>query len=132
MEAGALLPVRATPFSAGLDLFSSEEAVVRPNTRRLISTGLSIRLPKDSYGRIAPRSGLSLRGYEIGGGVIDSDYRGIVKVIMINNSNENYIINFGDKIAQLIVERIYNLDPVLVTELDVTERGEKGFGSTGT
>ncbi len=131
VEPGALLPIRATPNSAGLYLFASEEAIIQPNNRKLISTGLSICLPDCSYGRIAPRSGLSLKALDVGGGVIDADYRGIVKIILINNSNEKYVVNYGDKIAQLIIEKIYMIEPIIVTEVNETARNDKGFGSSG-
>lgn len=100
--------------------------------RKLISTGVSLAIPKGYYGRVAPRSGLSCKGIDIGAGVVDSGYRGEIKVLFINNSTESYIIKSGDKIAQIVLTRIMN-SPKLeaVDELPSSERGADGFGSTG-
>ena len=83
------------------------------------------------YARIAPRSGLSVKGLDIGAGVVDSDYRGPIKALLINNSNIPFQVNVGDRMAQLILERIENPECILVNELPTSKRGSKGFGSTG-
>jgi len=104
LEFGAVIPSRGTFNSAGLDLNASEDAVVYPQERKLISTGVSCEFPPNTYGRIGARSGLSLKGIDIGAGIIDPDYTGILKVLIINNGHKNFIIHSGDRIAQLIVE----------------------------
>jgi len=129
----AFTPEKATPFAAGFDLKSVETTTVLPNTRKLVDTGLVLNIPHDFYGRIAPRSGLSLKGIDIGAGVIDSDYRGNVKILVINNGEENFDITRGNKIAQLIIEKIY-VDAVIeisINDMTNTVRGSSGFGSTG-
>ena len=96
----------------------------------LIPTGWKFKLPPGTYGRIAPRSGLSLKGIDVGAGVIDRDYRGEIKVLLINNSAQPFAVNKGDRIAQLICEKI--VYPYIKEDiLDYTTRGDKGFGSTG-
>jgi dUTP pyrophosphatase len=125
-------PTKAESGSAGYDLYSIEEIIVPSKTRRLVSTGISIEFPKRLYARIAPRSGLSVKNnIDIGAGVIDSSYRGEVKVLFINNGDKDYLINIGDKIAQLILEHCANPKIEVVDELSLSERGESGFGSTG-
>ena len=128
----AVLPKRQTPGSAGYDLYSSQTESVVSGERKLISIGFSVKIPESHYGRIAPRSGLSVKkSIDIGAGVIDSDYRGLVKILIINNGQETFHIKQGDRIAQLIVEKISTLPAREVDSIDVTERGYGGFGSTG-
>mmetsp|Transcript_38952 Transcript_38952/g.44453 ORF Transcript_38952/g.44453 Transcript_38952/m.44453 type:complete len:179 (+) Transcript_38952:273-809(+) len=130
----ATLPKKGTPDSAGYDLASAEGPVIIPSgQRRLVKTDLSIACPVGTYGRIAPRSGLAVKhGIDVGAGVVDADYRGPVGIILFNFGDKDFTINAGDRIAQLILERIVcNADVALVTDLDDTERGEGGFGSTG-
>ena len=130
----AFAPSRATVSSAGLDLYSAYDQVIEPGGRCLCSTDIQIMLPaKNCYGRIAPRSGMALHdGIIVGAGVIDSDYRGNIGVLLFNLDTKPFIIHKGDRIAQLICERC------LITEVEEikgtvkqTERGEKGFGSSG-
>ena len=127
------LPTRANSTDAGLDLYSIEKLAVIPNTRRLIKTGICIEIPEGYYGRIAPRSGLSIKnGIDVLAGVIDSSYRGELGVVLYNTDKSNpVLIHEGDRIAQLIIEKHYNLPVEEVSELSVTERGNGGFGSTG-
>ena len=129
----ATIPSRGSPEAAGLDLFLDQESlVIHPGKRVLASTGISVAIPSGHYGRIAPRSGISLNnGVDIMAGVIDSDYRGELKVLMLNTDRVTHVFKRGQKIAQLILERISILDPVEVEELDGTIRGAGGFGSTG-
>jgi deoxyuridine 5'-triphosphate nucleotidohydrolase len=128
----AQLPKRATALSAGADLYSDgEDVLISPWTRALISTGVSIALPEASYGRVAPRSGLAVRGLDIAAGVIDCDYRGEVKVLLVNNSPHPFTVTPGLRIAQLIVERMEPCGVQEVPALDATDRGAHGFGSTG-
>lgn len=131
MSPHAHVPVKGTEHSAGFDLFSAEEKTVPGNGKALIKTDLKIRVPFGCYGRIAPRSGLTVKHFiDVGAGVIDADYRGNVKVVLFNFSNENFLIKIGDPIAQLICEKIEI--PILeeCENLDETQRGGKGFGST--
>ena len=130
LEFGAVIPTRGTYSSVGLDLHANVDGVIYPGERKLISTGVKCEFPANSYGRIAARSGLSLKGIDVGAGVIDPDYTGIIKVLIINNGKENFIINSGDKIAQLIIEEYRHVTPYLAN-ISMTERGTSGFGSTG-
>jgi len=120
------LPAYATPQSAGMDLRANIEAPItlRPMERRLIPTGLHIALPEGYEAQVRPRSGLALkRGITVlnSPGTIDADYRGEVGVLLINLSQEDFVINDGERIADFVV----------VEELDQTERGEGGYGHTG-
>eukprot|EP00197_Chlamydomonas_leiostraca_P007086 CAMPEP_0202862356 /NCGR_PEP_ID=MMETSP1391-20130828/3433_1 /ASSEMBLY_ACC=CAM_ASM_000867 /TAXON_ID=1034604 /ORGANISM="Chlamydomonas leiostraca, Strain SAG 11-49" /LENGTH=166 /DNA_ID=CAMNT_0049541889 /DNA_START=366 /DNA_END=866 /DNA_ORIENTATION=+ len=128
----AILPQRGSAGAAGYDLSSSQDAVVPARGKAMVDTGISIKVPHGTYGRVAPRSGLTWKNsIDTGAGVIDEDYRGHVKVILFNHSDVDFQIKQGDRIAQLILERI--VTPVVeeVAELDDTERGAGGFGSTG-
>ena len=127
----AQAPTRGSDEAAGYDLYSYESETVVPKQIKLIDTGISIRVPEGTYGRIAPSSSVSKKGILINAGVIDRDYRGPVKVMVHNLSNDNYVINKNDRIAQLILEQIKTPPVELVEELDDTIRGEGGFGSTG-
>lgn len=128
----AKLPVKGSPHSAGYDLCALEECVVKSKDKMLVSTGLSMAIPDGYYGRVAPRSGLACKNFiDVGAGVVDSDYRGEVKVLLFNFSNEDFLIKEGDRIAQLIVEKIGLTELVEVENLEETERNEGGFGSTG-
>ena len=133
-SSSAKVPKRAEDGAAGYDLFSSENTTVNRGTRKLVSTDISIKLPHESYGRVAPRSGLSVKGIDVGAGVIDESYRGIVKVLLINNSNNDFEVKIGDRIAQLVIEKCFYLEIENVDNLETlgkTNRGEGGFGSTG-
>jgi dUTP pyrophosphatase len=127
-------PVRATDGAAGYDLRASENTVILPQYRKLISTDLIISIPEGHYARIAPRSGLSVKEIDVGAGVCDFDYRGVLKVLLINNSNREFQVQVGDRIAQLILEKCSTPDVTIVKskeELGYSKRGEGGFGSTG-
>lgn len=129
---GALPPKKGSEFAAGYDLYSNEEKIIEQGDRSLICTGLQIAVPKGHYGRVAPRSGLACKfGIDIGAGVIDCDYRGKVKVLLINNGKEAFIVNKHERIAQLIIEKISNPQLVIVEKLSSTKRDEGGFGSSG-
>lgn len=133
----AKLPYRATEGSAGADLFAcvEESVTIKPNERILIPTGIAISLSDRNYGAfIFPRSSLSSKfGISLANcvGVVDSDYRGEIKVPLINHSDEAFTVNNGDRIAQLVIMPVVIPDFTEVEELDDTERGEGGFGSTG-
>ena len=134
----AITPTRQKIGDAGYDLYATENVRVKPMSRALVSTGLSIEVPEGYYARIAPRSGLAVKnGIDVLAGVVDSSYRGEVKVLVINNTDDDYTILEGDKIAQLIMERCANAEIDICCDsdsdddLDQTSRGNKGFGSTG-
>ncbi|PKI34289.1 hypothetical protein CRG98_045340 [Punica granatum] len=128
----AILPSRGSPLSAGYDLSSACEAKVPARGKALINTDLSIAVPPGTYARIAPRSGLAWKhSIDVGAGVIDADYRGPVGVILFNHSDVDFEVKAGDRIAQLIIEKIVTPEVVEVDSLDSTQRGEGGFGSTG-
>jgi len=131
----AKLPTRANPGDAGADLYSVENITIPPQSRTLVSTGISIELPQDNlYGRIAPRSGLAFKnGIDVLAGVIDNGYRGIIGVVLINTDKEkSFEIKIGDRIAQLIIETYHPLSFSEINELGNTSRSDKGFGSSGT
>eukprot|EP01004_Peranema_trichophorum_P010638 NODE_9452_length_590_cov_33.184154_g8817_i0.p1 GENE.NODE_9452_length_590_cov_33.184154_g8817_i0~~NODE_9452_length_590_cov_33.184154_g8817_i0.p1 ORF type:complete len:174 (-),score=34.48 NODE_9452_length_590_cov_33.184154_g8817_i0:69-536(-) len=128
----AILPRRGTEFSAGYDLSSAHDSIVPANGKSLVPTDLAIAVPEGTYGRVAPRSGLAVKFHiDVGAGVIDADYRGNVQVVLFNHSNTDFVIKRGDRIAQLILEKIVTPDVEELQELPVTERGAGGFGSTG-
>ena len=139
----ARVPQQATEGSAGFDLFAAEAATIEPGKRRLVGTGvrMSMRpcaaLGLGVYARVAPRSGLAVRGVDVGAGVCDADYRGEYKVLLINNSDEAFTVAPGDRIAQLLFEQVHTAVDAKVVEtveeLVYTSdgRGEGGFGSTG-
>ena len=130
------LPEYETTGSAGVDLRAQlqEPVMLKPLQRALIPTGLYIEWPEGYEAQVRPRSGLALKkGVTVlnSPGTIDSDYRGEIKVIMINLSNETTVINTGERIAQLIVAKFEKVQFKEVDELNETERGEGGFGHTG-
>lgn len=130
------LPAYATPQSAGLDLRANIDSsiVLQPLERRLVPTGLRIALPEGFEAQIRPRSGLALKhGITVlnSPGTIDADYRGEIGVILVNLSDKTFIVNPGERIAQMVVARYERVEWDEVAELDSTDRGEGGFGSTG-
>ena len=130
------LPAYATAQSAGMDLRAniSEPVVLRPMERKLISTGLFIALPPGYEAQVRPRSGLALkRGITVlnAPGTIDADYRGEVGVLLINLSTEDFVVNDGERIAQMVIARHENGEFIEVEALDETERGAGGYGHTG-
>ena len=132
----SFLPSYATSGSAGMDLLASIESpvTIMPSEIKLIPTGIAIALPCDFEAQIRPRSGLALKhGITVlnSPGTIDSDYRGEIKVILINHSKELYTVNPQDRIAQMVIAKYETIDWNMVTNLDSTERQEGGFGSTG-
>ena len=130
------LPAYATPQSAGMDLRANidEPITLHPMERRLIPTGLHIALPEGYEAQVRPRSGLALKhGLTVlnAPGTVDADYRGDIGVVLVNLSQEDFVINDGERIAQLVIARHEQADFVVVEELDQTERGEGGYGHTG-
>ncbi|CAG9327221.1 unnamed protein product [Blepharisma stoltei] len=129
----AMLPTRGSSEAAGLDLYASEPLIIPSKGRGLAKTGIAIAVPRGHYGRVAPRSGLAVNfGIDVGAGVIDSDYRGEVGVVLFNFGDQDFAVNPGMRIAQLIIEKIEVPDVVEVADLNETVRGDGGFGSTGS
>jgi deoxyuridine 5'-triphosphate nucleotidohydrolase len=127
----ATLPTTAYDLAAGYDLYSPVTITIPPWSQVLIKTDIAIRVPTGTYGRLAPRSGLAMKGIHIGGGVIDESYTGNVGVIMCNMSDTPFDVIQGSKICQLILEQIRKVEILEVDTLMETERGDKGFGSSG-
>lgn len=130
------IPAYSTTQSAGMDLraYLSEPVVMRPLERKLIPTGLYIQLPEGYEAQVRPRSGLAInKGITVlnSPGTIDADYRGEIKIILINLSQEDFIINNGERIAQMIIAPYKQVEWHEVTQLDDSERGKGGFGHTG-
>ena len=138
-------PSKGSKDSVGLDLYSVESVTIKSHNRGLVNTGIVIEgMTEGHYARVAPRSGLAVKGVDVGAGVVDPDYRGDVKVVLINNKEEDFEVNVGDRIAQLILERctivreihlsengivqVLNDDDMLVNS---STRGTRGFGSSG-
>jgi len=130
------LPAYATPQSAGMDLRANieEPIIIKPLERKLIGTGLHIALPEGYEAQIRPRSGLALKhGLTVlnSPGTVDADYRGEVMVLLINLSDKDFVVNDGERIAQMVIAKHEQGEFVEVAELDETERGEGGYGHTG-
>jgi dUTP pyrophosphatase len=130
----AIIPSYQTKEAAGFDLHSIEDVILNPNERKLIATGLAFEIEYGYEVQIRPRSGLAFKhGITVlnSPGTIDSDYRGEIKVLLINHSNEKFEIKKGDRIAQAVVAPVIQAEIVEVEELSETKRGKGGFGSTG-
>lgn len=127
----AKLPNYSHVGDAGLDLFACEEVILKPGEIKAIGTGLQMAIPDGYVGLVWDKSGLSLRGLHRLAGVIDSGYRGEVKVVLINLGQEDLIIQPGMKIAQMLLQPVGTAEVMEVEELESTSRGEGGFGSTG-
>lgn len=131
---GLPLPAYATSGAAGMDVVSAEDVTLAPGARHAVATGLSMAIPEGYEIQVRPRSGLALKhGISVPNtpGTIDSDYRGELKVILINLGTEPFAIQRGDRVAQLVLAPVVQAAWDEVAELDSTERGEGGFGSTG-
>ena len=124
------VPLRGTEGSAGYDICSVSDGNVDPNSRSLIDSGIIVEIPKGYMGLIAARSSMALKGIDIGGGIIDSDYRGKLGIILINSTDDVFQFRKGDRIAQLILIPISTPDVVEAKHLNSTSRNG-GFGSTG-
>lgn len=129
----ARAPVRSTEHAAGLDLFASRDCKIAPWSRELVPTDISVHIPSGCYGRVAPRSGLAKnKCVDVAAGVVDEDYRGPLGILLVNNSDVEFQVLCGDRIAQFIMERYAKCDVMVVATLDETLRGSGGFGSTGS
>lgn len=133
LEKEARIPARSNSTDAGADLFSAEDIMIHPGERKTVGTGIAIEIPDGFYGRVAPRSGLaSKHGIDVLAGVVDSSYRGEIKVVLLNTDKGNtFHVEKGDRIAQLIIESHFNLPFVECESLGDSNRGSGGFGSTG-
>ena len=127
------MPTRGSKRATGHDLYANEGTEIPAGGQVMVETGIAVQLPYNTYGRIAPRSGLAVKHrLTINAGVIDADYRGEVKVVLVNQGNQPYRVEQGDRIAQLIIEKINNEELQEVANLDDTKRGTQGFGSSNT
>jgi dUTP pyrophosphatase len=132
--AGLPLPAYATSGAAGMDVVSAEDVVIAPGARHPVATGLALAIPHGFEIQVRPRSGLALKhGITVPNtpGTIDSDYRGELKVLLINHGPEPFAVQRGDRVAQLVLAPLVQAAWEEVAELDITDRGEGGFGSTG-
>lgn len=131
----AQVPKRGRPDDAGMDLFAAEDKLVLARSQAMIDTGVAFEMPSDCYGRVAPRSGLAAKNcMNVHAGVVDCTYRDSIRVILFNHSDADYQVKVGDRIAQIVFEKIYTppeLDVVPYEELTATVRGTGGFGSSG-
>jgi len=130
----AIIPNYAHEGDAGLDLYSVEKLVLAPGERGLIHTGIKIELPKNTEAQIRPRSGLALKnGISLvnAPGTIDEGYRGEIGVIIINHGLESFTVEEGMKIAQMVIKPVWRVEVEEVVSLSDSERGEKGYGSSG-
>ncbi len=130
----AIIPKYQTEEAAGFDMHSVDEKTIKAGERDVIKTGLAVALPKGYELQVRPRSGLALKnGVTVLNtpGTVDSDYRGELMVILFNTGKEDFVVKKGDRIAQAVIKEILQADFAVVDELDSTERGTGGFGSTG-
>jgi len=128
----ATVPKRSSEGAVGYDLASARDTVVPARGKALVPTDLAMAIPLGVYGRIAPRSGVAWKNHiDVGAGVIDRDYRGNVGVVLFNHGGEDFKISVGDRVAQLILERVAIAEVEETEELTDTLRGTDGFGSTG-
>jgi len=131
---GLELPAYATDGAAGMDVLAAEDVMLNPGARHAVATGLAVAIPEGFEIQVRPRSGLALKhGISVPNtpGTIDSDYRGELKVILINHGTSGFEVKRGDRIAQLVLAPVTQASWLPVDELDETSRGEGGFGSTG-
>ena len=132
LDARAVLPARGSALAAGLDVCSIEDLTIGPKQRYLARTGLAVAIPEGYYGRVAPRSGLATKnGLHVLAGVIDADYRGEIRCLLYNTGDETITLPAQSKICQLIIEKIITPEAVWADEINETDRGSGGFGSTG-
>ncbi|MEE6503113.1 hypothetical protein FKM82_004740 [Ascaphus truei] len=128
----AFTPTRGSAKAAGYDLYSAYDYVVPAMDKAVVKTDIQIAIPHGCYGRVAPRSGLAAKHFiDVGAGVVDEDYRGNVGVVLFNFGKEAFEVKKGDRVAQLICERILYPELEELKDLEDTERGAGGFGSTG-
>jgi dUTP pyrophosphatase len=128
---GAIMPKKAYETDAGFDLYSLDTKIIQPHTSETFDTGVHVELPQNTVGLIKSKSGLNIRHGLVSEGVIDVGYTGSIRVNLYNHSNVPYTVMKGDKISQLVIVPIVQVNLKLVDSLENTERGNGGFGSTG-
>ncbi|MBN3296330.1 DUT protein, partial [Amia calva] len=132
LSENATPPTKGSSKAAGYDLYSAYDYTIPAMDKAIVKTDIQIAVPSGCYGRVAPRSGLAAKHFiDVGAGVVDEDYRGNVGVVLFNFSKETFEVKKGDRVAQLICERISYPELEQHETLDETERGAGGFGSTG-
>jgi dUTP pyrophosphatase len=128
----ATMPTRGTPGAAGFDLYAAVSCELLPGSGGIIQLDISMEIPPGYYGRIAPRSSLAVKNHiNVHAGVVDSDYRGAVAVVLFNHGTSPYLVKPGERVAQMIITPYNTADCILVDTVDDTQRGTGGFGSTG-
>lgn len=132
-SANATVPTKGSSTAAGYDIYASQPITIPARGQGLVATDISFTVPIGTYGRIAPRSGLAVKnGIQTGAGVVDRDYTGEVKVVLFNHSDKDFEVVKGDRVAQLILEKIVDAAEIVVVDsLEESDRGAGGFGSTG-
>lgn len=131
LDKGAVMPNRAHPNDAGLDLFSTEAVYIAPHSRETVETGVHVAIPKGFVGLLTSKSGLMDKHGITCRGTIDADYTGSIKAIMFNHSDQTFKVEKGSKVTQLVILPIVTPEMELVDFLEQTERGANGFGSSG-
>lgn len=132
LDEGAKMPTKANLTDAGFDIYAREKQIVPAKESAIFDTGVHIELPPNTVGMLKSKSGLNVKHGIVSEGVIDVGYTGSIKVKLYNHSGYDYTVEAGDKITQLVILPLAEVSPmVLVDELDETERGNNGFGSTG-
>lgn len=132
LSPNSILPNKSHPTDAGWDLHSLDSHTIKPNERRILNTGIALDIPAGYVGLIWPRSGLATKqGIDVFAGVVDSGYHGEVKVCLYNSSNTKVSVMGGDRVAQILFQKIGNITIVEAVELDSSVRGDDGFGSSG-
>ncbi|HIH12989.1 TPA: dUTP diphosphatase [Candidatus Woesearchaeota archaeon] len=131
LSPSAILPCYAHPHDAGMDLFTCERLTLLPGERKLVLTGIAMAIPSGYVGLIWDKSGMAAKGLKTMGGVIDSGYRGEIKIVVHNLSDQSFTFEAGTKVAQMLIQPVEQKKLLEVEELEDTSRGEGGFGSTG-
>jgi dUTP pyrophosphatase len=131
LDDGAKMPTRSHPYDAGLDLYAKDGGILRPHYHEVFDTGVHVQIPEGCYGEIRSRSGMMVTHHIVTDGTIDAHYNGSIKVKLFNLGNKDYKVQPGDKIAQLVIVPCVLLPLEVVDSLEETDRGAKGFGSTG-
>lgn len=133
LENNAKMPTRANANDAGWDLYSTVDTIIPSKQRKTVKTGIALEMPENMAGLIWPRSGLSVKqGIDVLAGVVDSGYRGEIMVCLYNTSDENVLINLGDRVAQIIFQEVPRIMMINQEQLGSSQRGDNGFGSSGT
>ncbi len=128
----AVVPRYAKEHDAGMDFYASESLVLQPGERRLVSTGIAMAIPSGYVGLIWDKSGIATKhGLKTMAGVIDAGYRGEIRILVHNLGNEEFVVEKGNKVAQMLIQPVEQREVMEVEKLDSTDRGEGGFGSTG-